>query len=326
MKKFLLRLLLLAVVLLIFWFVSPWPASLGMRFLFNKGGRALNEKTEHLVPRDQVRTLSDISYDDKQPHLKLDIHLPTQDSGRLPVIVWIHGGAWLSGSKDQIANFASILASHDLAVVTFDYDLAPGAKYPTPLLQTNQVFQFIREHADKYRFNLNQIFIAGDSAGAQLAAQMGLSIYDDDYAAKIPLQQMIGKEQLKGLLLFCGAYNIDKKDLDGPLGGFFKYILWGYSGTRNFATANFFDPFRVEKHIDQSFPPSFISAGNKDPLLHYSLDLARTLQRKNLLVTTLFYPKDYTPPLSHEYQFDLTTQEGKKALQMALDFIHSNVP
>ena len=63
------------------------------------------------------------------------------------------------------------LAQRGFTFVNFNYRLAPEYKYPTALEDINQVFLFIRDHAEEYAIDTNNIFVVGDSAGAQLATQ-----------------------------------------------------------------------------------------------------------------------------------------------------------
>lgn len=65
----------------------------------------------------------------------------------LPTIVWVHGGAFVSGSKDHIANYLRILAAKGFTVVGVNYSLAPGKFYPTPIRQVNSALAYIVKYA-----------------------------------------------------------------------------------------------------------------------------------------------------------------------------------
>lgn len=71
-------------------------------------------------------------------------------------------------------------------------------------------------------------------------------------------------------------------------------------------------------HLTAAFPPAFVSAGNADPLAPQSVGIAEGLAAQGVSVETLFFPPDHTPPLGHEYQFDLTTSAGQLALSRAV--------
>src|SRR5690606_23112788 len=69
------------------------------------------------------------------------------------------------------------------------------------------------------------------------------------------------------------------------------------------------------------FPPTFISAGNADPLLPQSQALAERLTALGVAVDRLFFPANYEPELPHEYQFDLETPASRLALARSLEFL-----
>jgi acetyl esterase len=79
--------------------------------------------------------------------------------------------------------------------------------------------------------------------------------------------------------------------------------------------------FSVVRNVTAEFPPMFISVGNADPLAPHSRRLAETAAKLGVAVDSLFFPDDYTPPLQHEYQFDLDSEAGKLALERTLKFL-----
>ena len=76
------------------------------------------------------------------------------------------------------------------------------------------------------------------------------------------------------------------------------------------------------RHVTSSFPPTYISGGNADPLTEMeSVPMAAKLTGLGVDVTTLFWPTDYTPPLPHEYQFRLNLDAAQTALTETLVFL-----
>ena len=99
--------------------------------------------------------------------LKLDIYSPQHPAGKLPVVVWIHGGAWNSGDK----NFCPIgfMAAQNLAIVSMDYRLTEAAPFPAQLYDCKSVIRWLRANADQYNLDADHIGIFGASAGGHLA-------------------------------------------------------------------------------------------------------------------------------------------------------------
>ena len=81
----------------------------------------------------------------------------------------------------------------------------------------------------------------------------------------------------------------------------------------------------VTHYVTNAFPPVFISCGNGDPLTPQAEALARKLKNLGVKVDSLFFPTDYNPPLPHEYQFNLDTPAGQKALDRMLSFVSAIV-
>jgi len=294
--------------------LSPWPAALFYRFVMNRGADALARAAEKHVPPG-VAAVLDQRYD---PQAALDVYYPAQGSEPLPTIVWTHGGGVFAGSKGQIANYLKILAARGYTAVSVGYSLAPGSRYPTPIRQANAALAYLVQNAQRLRVDPQRLYLAGDSAGAQIAAQVANLTTDPSYAAMIGIAPSIRRSQLRGVILYCGVYDLELTDLHGPFGHFFRTVIWAYSGQKN---APPLPEISVARFVTAQFPPAFVSAGNDDPLLPQSRALADALTRQGAKVETLFFPADYRPELPHEYQFYLETDAAQLALERTLKFL-----
>lgn len=103
--------------------------------------------------------------------LLLDIYTPKQFTGKLPVIVWIHGGGWNTGSKDPCP--IGFMAAQNVAIVSINYRLSTTAPYPAQIYDCKGAVRWLRANADKYHLDPDHIGIFGASAGGQLAALLG---------------------------------------------------------------------------------------------------------------------------------------------------------
>jgi acetyl esterase/lipase len=266
----------------------------------------------------------DLQYNPAEADARLDIYYPAALDGTtiaMTTIVWIHGGGWISGSKTQLAEYASILASKGYIVAAVGYSLAPGRTYPTPLRQVNAAFGYLVENAYQLHIEPSRFVLAGDSAGAQIAAQFANIVSVPSYAKAVEVAPLLQRQQLRSVILFCGAYDLSLAGRDGRFDNFLKTALWSYTGERNFAADPRFAEASVIHYVTSAFPPAFISAGNADPLLAQSVAFAEALTAKSVPVESLFFPQDYTPALSHEYQFDLDTEAGRLALSRMVGFV-----
>lgn len=303
--------------------VSPWPSVLLIRRSFQNEAAIASQALEKHIPPGITAQLNE-RYDPADPDALLDVFYPSAIADKpLTTIVWVHGGGWVSGSKDEIANYGKVLAGKGYTVVGVDYSLAPGKTFPTPIRQVNAALGYLVKNAERLRVDPSRFVLAGDSGGAHIAAVTANAIAVPSYAQTLGIVPSVERAQIAGLLLYCGAYTIDGINLDGPFGRFLRTVLWSFSGSRDFKTDANFAAAWVLNHVTEAFPPAFISAGNGDPLLPQSVALADTLASRGVRVERLFFPNDYRPPLPHEYQFNIDNEAGRTALERSLGFLAS---
>lgn len=90
---------------------------------------------------------------------------------------------------------------------------------------------------------------------------------------------------------------------------------------RDFANAPVLEQFSVVRNISAGYPSVFITVGNADGFAPHARTFADKARKLGIPVDSLFFPADHTPPLQHEYQFDLDSAAGKLALSRALAFL-----
>lgn len=302
--------------------VSPWPRVLIIRYAFETEAQRVAAALEKHVPED-VSAQLDVPYA-PEPDTYLDVYFPTRvrNTGMvLPTIVWIHGGAWISGTRKDVGNYLKILAGRGYTAVAVGYSIAPGAKYPTPIRQVNAALDYLQKRPRGYHVDAERIVIAGDSAGAQIAAEVANIVSVPSYAEAIGVEPGLPRERLKGAILNCGIYDVGAANLDEAFGGFLRTVLWSYSGTRDFAGDPRFATVSVVNYVTADFPPTYISGGNGDPLTPQSKAFAAALAERGVPVDTLFFTDDTAPPLARECQFNLDTEAGQLALDQTLAFL-----
>lgn len=174
---------------------------------------------------------------------------------------------------------------------------------------------------------MNQLFIGGDSAGAQIASQTSAIITNEALAKSMDIQPSIDKKQLKGTLLYCGIYNMDligvqsspiiKKGIDS--------VFWAYTGKKDFQSFSRLDEMSTVKHITPNFPPTFLTVGDADPLAPHSAELIDVLKKNGVEVDSVLFDGTNTD-LGHEYQFDFSISHAEQTFGKTIDFLkkHSN--
>lgn len=315
--------LLVAAAVAAAFMLSPWPSVMIIRTAFNHGAREASEALAASVPAN-VQVTAGVRYDPADADALLDIYRGEGASASGPTVVWFHGGGFISGRRGDIANYLKILAGRGLVVVNVDYTIAPEATYPTPIRQANKALAYLAENAARLNLRADRLVLAGDSAGAQIAAQTAAMLTNPAYADTLGIRPGVPAGSVAGALLYCGAYDVTVMGKGGGvLGWFVQSTTWAYSGHRDWHDAPGFASMSIPPHVGPAFPPTFISAGNADPLGPQSVALADTLKTRGVSVTPLFFAAGYQPPLPHEYQFNLASDAGRQALDASVHWLKS---
>jgi acetyl esterase/lipase len=308
--------------------ISPWPSALVIRHIFEQGSKQTSAALQKYVPNN-VDAILNQSYRANDPDATLNVFYPQSaaaSTAGLPTVVWIHGGAWISGNKDDMTNYLKILAARGFTTVSVNYSIAPEKHYPTPIIQTNAALGYLQQHATALHIDPTRIVLAGDSAGSQIAAQLAAITTSPTYAKQVGVMPGMPANHLKASVLNCGAYDLALVNYKDPkFGGFLKTVLWAYSGKRDFLHDSTLQYASVANYVTSAFPPTFITAGNADPLEQQSTEFAQRLTAANVPVQTLFYPSNHQPALPHEYQFNLDTADGKASFEHIVSFVQSRM-
>ena len=157
----------------------------------DKVRKMLNEKflaIEAEIP--QVSNVENITIKNDDRTTPLRIYIPNEQKD-LPIILYIHGGAWVAGSLDTHDNLARYLCKNVQAlVISVGYLNAPEGKFPVPLEQCYDALLWIAAHAQKFNTNSSRLAVVGDSAGGGMAAALCL-LARDRKGPTIDLQVLI---------------------------------------------------------------------------------------------------------------------------------------
>ncbi len=114
--------------------------------------------------------------------LKLDVYHPNKGVERAPVLMYVHGGAWILGTrKEQGLPLIHRMARAGWVVVAVDYRLSPRATFPDHLVDLKRAMAWIRDHIADYGGDPSFVAVAGNSAGGHLAALFALTPHDKRY-------------------------------------------------------------------------------------------------------------------------------------------------
>ena len=193
--------------------------------------------------------------------LRLDLY-PADVKGRMPTVVWVHGGAWRRGSRTSVP--VKPLTRRGYAVASVDYRLSPVAKFPAQVHDIKAAIRFLRANADEYKLDPARFAIAGSSAGGHLAALTGVSgkslegtVGDHDHHSSM----------VSAIVSFYGASNLETiLGQSTPHGLSVRVpalkLLLGDTPKRVPELAQLASPVN---HVDRTDPPLFLIHGDQDP-------------------------------------------------------------
>lgn len=143
-----------------------------------------------------VEGLLDITYLERWGYrpLNLDLYRPRKATGRLPLVIYVHGGSFLQGSgrmptpafKNGMDGLLAMLAAHGYATAAVEYRLGGEALMPAGILDMKAAIRWLRANADKYNLDPNRFAVFGDSAGGGAAALLGTSCGAKEFAENYP--------------------------------------------------------------------------------------------------------------------------------------------
>jgi len=107
--------------------------------------------------------------------LKLDVVRPRSVAAPVPVVMWIHGGGWVSGTKEAALLWAMPYVEMGMAVVNVEYRLAKVAEAPAAIEDCRCALRWIVRNAERLKLDPTRIVVAGASAGGHLALMTGMT-------------------------------------------------------------------------------------------------------------------------------------------------------
>lgn len=218
----------------------------------------------HAADSPQVRVIRDVEFARVGDHtLKLDLHLP-RGKAKSPLIVWVHGGAWRSGSKSSMP--LGKLVEEGYAIASVDYRLSTEAKFPAQIHDIKAAIRFLRARGADWKVPAKKIVIAGDSAGAHLAALVGVSNDHDELEGTLGSNRTQSSD-VQGTISFYGAANLTTiLGQSTPHGLKVRVpaleLLLGDLPTNALALARLASSVF---HVDSDDPPLLLFHGDQDP-------------------------------------------------------------
>ena len=239
-------------------------------------------------PEGLVKIL-DIPYidDGEKGHL-LDIYYPEGTTEKLPVIIDIHGGGWMYGYKEINKNFCLKLSEKGFLVASINYRLAGKVLFDDQIRDIFSALKWLNENLKDYPADMDNIFLAGDSAGGHFSCVTTAVNLNED------MQEDFGVSycgfDFNAVVAICPAVDLLSPNflmnVNVPvlLGG-----KWRKSKFKKYLDVN--------RIISKDFPPFYVNTARNDFLKKQCYKLKDILERNN--IEHKFH--DFDKPLSHVF-------------------------
>lgn len=281
-------------------------------FLFCRGASKSDRKRDSQIPFPLgVHQTCNISYG---PHGKwnlLDIYHP-EGQDHCPVIVNVHGGGFVYGSKEIYKRYCMDLARRGFTVVNINYRLAPRWKFPTPLEDINQALLWLQENGCRYHADITKLFMVGDSAGGQLVSQYAAMFTNPKFMALFGLRRPDPGMELKAVGLNCGLYDMADVATTKRQG-----LELDYLGRKIPSD----DPrLQVLQHITADFPPAHITTACHDFLRGAAQPMYDYLTAKGIPCRMDCYGSEEDTTIGHVFHVNIIKEEAIRCNDEQCDF------
>ena len=283
-----------------------------LRAEFSAGDR---EKNEGLASPEDVLRFDDILYDTADPDWnRLDVYLPKYKKGPFPVIISVHGGAWVYGCKEGYQYYCMSLAQYGFAVVNFSYRLAPEHPVTDELVDTDHVVKWVLGHCGEYQLDAERIFMVGDSAGGNLAAIYAGICTNPGFAARYSIKPPEDFAPL-ALGLNCGVFDLFMEVVDGESNT--RDILREIFHTEN--PVEFLPLLNAIDGLSSKFPPVCLITAEQDFLRPQSHRMKEALD--SFGIPCLLYDcVGRKVPLWHDFHTHMKEEEAREVNEKQCNF------
>lgn len=256
-------------------------------------------------------------HEDHDPMHMCDIARPENHTGKLPVILHIHGGGWVYGHKDTYYKYYAMeLSKYGYAVVTINYRLAFDHPFPSMIEDIFSALKWIEDNQENEQFDISRVFLVGDSAGAHLAALASIIHTKSDLQTMYNVKKTNCK--ILALGLSCGVYDFDRllgEDHKMPLR---DILLTTIFNRLDFQRHPLYKVSSVSYLLDNTFTPAYILSSEADTLCPETLKLIKECNEHNVVYESHIYPESHQLP--HVFNLKSIYPESKVVTDEMFEF------
>lgn len=280
------------------------------------------------IPDDIIYTKK-LSYGkEKQQYINTYVRKDlTQE--KKPLLIYIHGGGWISGVMPMRNNYVLEWAKKGYYVASVNYTYAPQQVYPYQLNEIFSAIDFILDSADNANIDTDNIVLAGESAGGYFITYAGACSKNSAILDKLNIDfRHRDSFNVKAVVSHCGCYNIDRvTDINKKQSSFpdVKMMASTFMGMTlaELRSAVAADTQKlISPVVTSDFPPTFLTWGDKDLLRYEAFDFADELQQNG--VPYVLFKSDGVIGL-HAWSIVTLFKKSKICLEETFDFVNKYI-
>ncbi|MGD9719877.1 MAG: alpha/beta fold hydrolase [Pirellulales bacterium] len=195
--------------------------------------------------------------------LKLDLARPKGLTHPVPGVLWIHGGAWRGGNKEEFSRQIERSAQAGFVAVSIDYRLVPKFLFPAQVEDAKCAVRWLRANAERLQVDPKRIAAVGSSAGAHLSMMLGTMDSADGLEGDGGSAEMPSKVQV--VVSYAGPTN-----LEGPLSIVAQKLVADFLGGKLGESIAAARPGSPINYVDSHDAPMLLIQGTKDPLVPHA--------------------------------------------------------
>ena len=242
------------------------------------------------VPSPEIVLHTDLPYcSGGDPAHRLDLCYPAK-GGDFPLVIDIHGGGLIYGTKALNRDFTLHLAEQGFAVASLDYRLVPQTRFDGQIRDLFAGFRWLSEHLDDHPIQKDAVFLTGDSAGALLAVYAALI----EQSSRLQRQFQVEPSGLPllGLGLSFGMYFTRHRDFAGKL----QPLFFG----KDYRSRDFYPSMEPERLPElEILPPCYLVTSDDCALKPHSTAFEQLLRQHGVQHTFRCWPKNAEKELPH---------------------------
>lgn len=272
-----------------------------------------------VVRRPGVTRVANVAYGPHGRRNKLDLYLPRTEGKGRPVLLQVHGGAWVLGDKSQQGlPLMTYMAALGWVCVAVNYRLSPRATFPDHIVDVKRALAWVKEHIEAYGGDPDFVVITGGSAGGHLCALAALTPGDPEYQPGFEGADT----SVRAAVPFYGVYDFTNRKGVGrrDMRRFLARLVF----KRRFAEAReAFDRASPMSRVNADAPPFLVIHGNHDSLVPVEearlfVDLLRGVSRAPVAYAEI-------PGAQHAFEVFASARTGHVVRGVArfLSYVHA---